>query len=287
MTYPKLRLLAILCFCITFLMQGTNQVEGAEFLLEKLVPRSAFKTGVPCNGCRIANVSESAPENAPTEAPIRSLADRCSSCKMSWSFSCTLCTFITRHRLETSAKQQQNAFQLVVMAIGKARTISPTITYTGTVGGEGCTLLQRLLGVPGCEVTEISGSAKRIQTIVTEGPFARFRIYQVPAGANFLRMTIPRTGSCGRRSGSRRCRTKSRSFSLSGGIDGTTSSAGCTRVLYHRKKRVFLRCRWSGCTAAQFGTRVYNDVTSFKRVTMSGSEIRTCASSTAENFFTL
>lgn len=279
---------------IVFFLQ--KEVNAADFRLQDLVPASVFTTRVPCDGCSLPGGPPPSP--APSNRP-----DPCNTCnnlrllnpkvslKAASRIDCSNCparrTVVQGDRLRTS-ERQQNAFQALVMAIDKVRAISPPIVkYTGSVGGEGCTVLEKLLGVPGCVVTNIEGQARRVRTFLTQGPNSRFLLYQLPAGAKRLDMKIFKSGDCGRREGSSRCPYKAKDFALSGGI-GDTTSPGCTKMIYNRKKRLnIFRCSWSGCAPTQFALRSYTTFTGFVRVTMSGSYVESCPSSTGESFFVI
>lgn len=278
-------------------------VNGHKFDLSKLVSPRVFTVKARCNGCPIPGNNIRNYTRA-TRTLIKE-DDPCKNCRQFETISasrgqvdeqlaletCARCglrqikhTPGSMKRVPTSTKSV-NAFMVIVLAASTNRILSPTFSYEGSVGGDGCTFLEILFGTFGCEVSQISGVATLVPVATSSGPFANFKAYQIPCGSKKLTMHIPRDGDCGRREGSNRCKYKSRTFVLSRSIEGPTST-GCNHLRYERKSG-FIFCRWRSCASSQFGIRVYSNLTSFIRVQMSGSGTSTCSAITGNTFFTI
>lgn len=190
---------------------------------------------------------------------------------------------------------------VLVLAVNKDRIIVPRITYEGSVGGEGCSFLDKLFATGGCSTQRISGTAANVPSNVPgkpfpDGTYARFLLYTVPVGSTLLRMSVPRSGICGTTNAGN-CDSLASSFSLTGWM-GAPAHPGCVRMLqsYRDKwrhcskkflfiKRCKTRCDWKGCTPTEFVLRVYSSPEDFTLVQMTGDQVEPCESYKTSQFF--
>lgn len=187
---------------------------------------------------------------------------------------------------------------VIVIASSKARTISPTITYEGSVGGEGCTFLEKLFGSPPkCATTRIAGTAQREVSRVPSGRHANFQIFTVPVGSTMLKMSVAPVAGCGRQNGDN-CDVHATSFALSGWM-GATAAPGCMRIshflrnrwehCYRKwflgKKRCRYHCNWKQCSTAEFVMRVYSTLEAFTLVEMTADGVTKCESHKTVQFY--
>lgn len=278
-----------------------NLVESTQvFDLRKVVPAAAFTTKVPCNKCEF-------PGQTPTLTPRPRPSPQgnpCDTCRIfirrqtlhgvdisQAKGVCALCAFHKLDesekvsRLQTSVKQPGNLYEIFFIAVDKVRQISPTVTYEGSTGGAGCSAIEIAFGVPGCIVTQFSGTALQPRLLQSSGTFANFLAFQVRKGTKKVRMTVPKHGDCGRREGGNWCTDKAKDFYLDA-VTTNSQAPGCNIMDYQKKVTTFLWfCGWRDCADTKFSVRLYTDFTNFKRVTMTGSYVSTCSVASGNQLF--
>lgn len=273
----------------------TASAVAADFDLRKVVPAAAFTTKVPCNGCAFTGHPTQRPSPVPTVDPCgrcKKFVSRQSEPDINVTKATLICAHCALRKLDTSGRavqlqpsvKQANAYEILFIAVEKVRHITPTVTYKGSAGGEGCSPIQIAFGVPGCEVTHFSGTALRLQLIVSSGLFSNWLAFQVPAGTKHVWMYVPRSGICGRRYGSNSCSNHAHPFYLSA-VTQHSVAPGCNIMDYQRKVRRFLFwCEWRDCADTKFAARLYTTFTQYKKVTMSGSYVSTSTSACSNLF---
>lgn len=197
-----------------------------------------------------------------------------------------------------SASSDKGKYIILVIAVNKEYRISPSISYAGSVGGEGCDFVSKLLGSPGCETTSIRGSGTLIRTKDQPGRHARFLVFIVPMGTTSIIVAVPSIAECGKENG-KNCAVKATSFFMQGYL-ADAAKPGCSKLLrvkrktwrhcgrkwFLGKKRCSTRCDWRPCPQIEIVVRAYASRDKFTLVEFTGTGVDKCTSSKAE-FFTL
>lgn len=292
----------IMWFCVVFttLCFLNSATSTQVFDLKKVVPPAAFTTKVPCNKCALPGQTTKVTPR-PFPSPHGNPCDRCRifvrrrtldnvnvSHIQSVCAHCALSKLDKSEgisRLQASVKQSGNLYEIFIIAVDKVRQISPTVTYEGSTGGDGCSAIEIAFGVPGCVVTTFSGTALQLQLLQSSGTFSNFIAFQVRKGTKKIRMTVPKDGVCGSREGGNRCRDKAKDFHLDA-VTTNSQAPACNIMDYQKKVHTFLWwCGWRQCDDTKFSARLYSTFTNFKRVTMTGSYVSTCSTTSGNLLF--